>query len=111
MPKSRLETVNRAARKKLAGSFVAVVVLENGRQMRAKLHRLSASGGVLNLAKPLDEGIRVKLVFHIGSSSMRVASKMLFPMWATQGCLQPFSFDELDAEERRRLENELQALT
>ena len=58
MPKSRLETVNRAARKKLAGSFVAVVVLENGRQIRAKLHQLSVSGGVLNPAKPLDEGIR-----------------------------------------------------
>ncbi len=111
MAHSRPETANRAARKKLGGSFVAVVVLENGRQIRAKLHQLSVSGGVLNLSKPLDEGIRVKLVFHIGSSSMRVAAKMLFPMWATQGCLQPFSFDELEQEERRKLENELQTLT
>jgi len=33
---------------------------------------------------------------------------MLFPMWATQGCLQPFEFADLREEDRQKLESDLQ---
>jgi hypothetical protein len=35
---------------------------------------------------------------------------MLFPMWATQGYLQPFEFDGLDDEDRCNLQVDLQRL-
>ncbi len=44
MAHSRPETANRAARKKLGGSFVAVVVLENGPGFSHWIE-LDASGG------------------------------------------------------------------
>jgi hypothetical protein len=32
---------------------------------------------------------------------------MLFPMWATQGCLQPFEFVDLGEQDRLKLEIDL----
>ena len=78
----------RATRVKLLGSILALVLLENGRQIRARLNQLSLNGGLLSLESPLDEGIRVTVLFHVGLTSMRCRAQMLFPMWATQGCLQ-----------------------
>lgn len=108
-PKSQLREEPRAPRVKLGGSVLALVLLENGRQVRAKVHQLSANGGMLHLEKPLDEGIKVKVLFYVGSV-FRVKAVLLFPMWATTGYLQPFRFDELSAEDRGRLDGQLQKL-
>jgi hypothetical protein len=62
------------------------------------------------LETPLDEGIKVEVIFHVGSSTVRSKARMLFPMWATQGYLQPFEFDELDEEDRCNLGVDLQRL-
>ena len=87
----------RGSRVKLGGSILVVVVLENGRQIRGRMNQL-------------DEGIRVTVVFHLGCTSIRCRSHMLFPMWATQGCLQPFRFLELPEASRASLNRELEAL-
>ena len=100
----------RGTRVKLGGSILALVLLENGRQIRARLNQLSLNGGLLSLEKPLDESIRVELVFHIGATSVRCRAQMLFPMWATQGCLQPFRLVELSDESRAGLSRELETL-
>lgn len=100
----------RGTRVRLGGSILALVLLENGRQIRARLSQLSVNGGLLSLEKPLDEGIRVTVLFHVGVTSIRCRSKMLFPMWATQGCLQPFRFLELTEESRPALARELEKL-
>ena len=100
----------RAPRVKLAGTVLSLVRLENGRQTRGKLHQLSTTGGLLHLEKPLDEGIKVELIFHVGNSTVRSKALMLFPMWATQGCLQPFAFADLDEEDRCNLGVDLQRL-
>jgi len=100
----------RAPRVKLAGTVLSLVRLENGRQTRGKLHQLSTTGGLLHLEKPLDEGIKVELIFHVGNSTVRSQARMLFPMWATQGCLQPFAFADLDEEDRCNLGVDLQRL-
>jgi hypothetical protein len=100
----------RGARVKLGGSILALVLLENGRQLRARLSQLSTNGGLLSLDRPLDESIAVTLIFHLGSTSVRNRARMLFPMWATQGCLQPFRFMELSDEGRSGLARELHRL-
>lgn len=100
----------RAPRVKLSGTVLLLARLENGRQFRGKLHLLSVTGGLVHLEKPIDEGIRVEVLFHIGDSTVRTCARMLFPMWATQGFLQPFEFKDLAERERSRLESNLQAL-
>jgi len=103
-------TVTRAPRVKLAGTVLTLLLLENGRQLRANLHQLSTTGGLLHLDQPLDEGIKVELAFRVGKGTVRGKARILFPLWATQGCLQPFEFDELSKDDLRRLEVSLRDL-
>ncbi len=100
----------RGSRVKLGGSILALVLLENGRQLRGRMNQLSVNGGLLSLERPLDEGIQVTVVFHLGSTSIRCRARMLFPMWATQGCLQPFRFAELPEADHASLNRELESL-
>ena len=99
----------RPFRVKLRGSVLVIICLHNRRQVRGKLHQLSTSGGVLHLEGPLDEKIAVDLVFHLGSATIREQAQTLFPMWATQGWLQPFRFTGLSANGRTALETNLQS--
>jgi hypothetical protein len=89
---------------------LALVVLENGRHVRARMNQLSVNGGLLSLEHPLDEGIKVTALFHVGATSIRTRAEMMFPMWATKGCFQPIRFVELPENERASLSNELQAM-
>ena len=100
----------RGLRVKLGGSILALVLLENGRQIRSRMSQLSINGGLLSLEHPLDEGIRVTVLFHLGCTSIRCRAQMLFPMWATNGCLQPFRFLELPEASRSSLNRELENL-
>ncbi len=99
----------RGSRVRLGGSILALLVLENGRQIRGRMNQLSVNGGLISLEHPLDEGIWVTVVFHLGFS-VRCRVQMLFPMWATQGCLQPFRFLELSEASRAGLSLELESL-
>ena len=101
---------HRGSRVKLGGSILALVLLENGRQVRGRMNQLSVNGGLISLEQPLDEGIRVTVLFHLGCTSIRCRSYMLFPMWATQGCLQPFRFLDLPEADRASLNRELENL-
>src|SRR5450432_3575654 len=100
--------LRRAPRVKLAGTILALVRLENGRQVRARLHQLSFTGGLLHLEEPLDEGIKADVMFHVGGSTIHSKAAMLFPMWATQGCLQPFEFADLGEDDRLKLKADLE---
>jgi len=100
----------RGARVKLGGTVLAIVQLQNRRQIRSKLHQLSVNGGLLHLEQPLAEGITVEVLFHVGKTTVRNKTEMLFPMWATRGCLQPFRFKEMDDALRNQLEAELRAM-
>lgn len=105
-----VQNVTRGTRVKIGGALLALILLENGRQLRARISQLSVNGGLLALERPLDEGIKVTVVFHIGTTSIRARSEMLFPMWATKGCMQPFRFLELGDEHRAALLHELDSL-
>ena len=94
----------RPFRVKLRGSVLVLVRLPNRRDVRAAIHQLSTTGGVIHFEKPLDEKIVVELIFHIGTSTIREKAQMLFPMWATQGWMQPFRFLDLPQESREALD-------
>jgi hypothetical protein len=101
---------HRGQRVRLGGSILALLLLENGRQIRGRMNQLSVNGGLLSLENPLDESIRVTVLFHLGCTSVRCRAQMLFPMWATQGCLQPFRFLELPEASYAGLNRELENL-
>jgi len=100
----------RGSRVKLGGSILVLVVLENGRQIRGRMNQLSVNGGLLSLEHPLDEGIRITVVFHLGTTSIRCRAQMMFAMWATKGCLQPCRFLDLPEAGRVSLHRELDNL-
>jgi hypothetical protein len=98
---------DRPFRVKLRGSVLTLIRLPNRRQLRGKLHQLSTTGGLLHLEKPLDEKLKVELIFHLGEATLREKVEMMFPMWATQGWLQPFRFVELSEATKKSLETSL----
>jgi hypothetical protein len=100
----------RPFRVKLRGSILALIRLPNRRQVRGKLHQLSTTGGLMNVEQPLDEKLHVELIFQLGEATIREKAEMMFPMWATQGWLQPFRFIELPEEHMKVLETNLQLL-
>jgi hypothetical protein len=106
----QMQREKRGPRVKLGGSVLVLLQLQNRRQIRTRLNQLSSNGGLLQLEKPLDEGIVVEVLFHVGGTTVRSLAEMLFPMWATKGCLQPFRFKDLDDGIRVSLEEDLNAL-
>jgi hypothetical protein len=77
--------------------------------VRAAFHQLSTSGGVIHMEKPLDEKLEVELIFHLRENTIRSKAQMLFPMWATQGWMQPFRFVDLSEENREILDTNLKS--
>ena len=101
--------VDRPFRVKLRGSVLTLVRLPNRRSVRAAFHQLSTSGGIIHLEKPLDEKLEVELIFHIREDTIREKAQMLFPMWATQGWMQPFRFVNLSDANRNLLDTNLKS--
>jgi len=99
----------RPFRVKLRGSVLVLVRLPNKRSLRAAFHQLSTTGGVVHLEKPLDEKLEVELIFHLGESTIRGKAQMLFPMWATQGWMQPFRFVDMSDASRATLDANLKS--
>lgn len=99
----------RPFRVKLRGSVLVLLRLPNRRDVRAAFHQLSVTGGVVHLEKPLDEKLEVQLSFHIGGATIREKAQMLFPMWATQGWMQPFRFVDLSDASREALDAHLKS--
>lgn len=97
----------RPFRVKLRGSVLVLVRLPNKRAVRAAIHQLSTTGGVIHLEKPLDEKLEVEMIFHISKATIRSKAQMLFPMWATQGWMQPFRFVDLSENCRDILDAKL----
>ncbi len=98
---------DRPFRVKLRGSVLVLVRLPNKRSLRAAIHQLSTSGGVIHFEKPLDEKLEVELIFHLQKATIRGKAQMLFPMWATQGWMQPFRFVDMADASRVTLDEKL----
>ena len=108
MPENN-KVVDRPFRVKLRGSVLVLMRLPNKRSVRAAFHQLSTTGGVVHLEKPLDEKLEVEMIFHIKETTIRGKAQMLFPMWATQGWMQPFRFVELEDASREVLDASLKS--
>lgn len=108
-PSSTPGLTPRPFRVKLRGSILALIRLPNRRQVRGRLHQISTTGGLLNVEAPLDEKVQVELIFHLGETTIREKVEMMFPMWATQGWLQPFRFIDLPEANKNILETNLLA--
>jgi hypothetical protein len=102
--------VARPFRVRLRGSVLVLLRLPNRRDVRAAIHQLSITGGVVHLEKPLDEKLEVQMIFHLKSATIREKAEMLFPMWATQGWMQPFRFVGLSDATRAELDASLKAM-
>jgi hypothetical protein len=102
--------LQRPFRVKLRGSVLALLRLPNRRDVRSAIHQLSVSGGVVHLEKPLDENLTVEMIFHLSGATIRAKAQLLFPMWATQGWMQPFRFLDLSDESREKLKAGLTSL-
>jgi hypothetical protein len=103
------KAAERPFRIKLRGSVLVLVKLPNKRTVRAAIHQLSTTGGVIHFEKPLDEKLKVELTFHIHETTIHCNAQMLFPMWATQGWMQPFRFVDLADADRTTLDASLKS--
>ena len=102
--------VDRAARVKLGGAVRVSVLLEGPRCLRAKLHELSVSGGLLHLRQALKDGVHLEMAFHLPSGIVRASGETLRAEWATRGCLQAFRFTRLEERDRKSLHEAVQKL-
>jgi hypothetical protein len=102
-PADENKLASRPFRVKLRGSVLVLVRLPNKRDVRAAFHALSTTGGIIHLEKPLDEKLEVELIFHLHQATIRGKAQMLFPMWATQGWMQPFRFLDMPESTRESL--------
>ncbi len=107
--KDERRKADRPFRVKLRGSVLVLVRLPNRRSVRAAFHQLSTTGGVIHLEKPLEEKLDVEMIFHLGEATIRNRAQMLFPMWATQGWMQPFRFVDLSDANRQSLDANLKS--
>jgi hypothetical protein len=83
----------------------AVLRCENGSRVLGRIQIISTTGGLLGLAKPLNQGSRVKLMFLTGKGSVFGAAEMLPPISWVQ---QPFKFTRLHDDDQERLKAAIQ---
>ncbi len=100
-------TFSRAPRIALRGTVPAAIQLENGRQFTVRLHQLSVTGGLLELATYIDERSRIAMGFAFGTMNVHANAELLFPMRGGLGYMQPFRFTGFGAGVRQTLEVEI----
>jgi hypothetical protein len=105
--RTALQKEGRPFRVKFRGSVLTLMLLPNRREVRGKLHQLSTTGGLMHVETPLDEKLEVELIFQLGTTTVREKAQIMFPMWATQGWLQPFRFVEQPDASKSALETSL----
>ena len=106
--------IARAPRITPNSNTAAVIQMENGRQLRAKLRRLSVTGGLLELDAYIDERAGVTLTIYLGDSMVTAKAQMMFPMKGGPIFVQPFRFTDLwgegRSEERQTLERAIREM-
>lgn len=101
----------RARRVNLPGSVVVAVRSESGQPVRARLHALSATGGLLILSKALEQGDFVEVAFQTSHGIVRGMAELLSATNKSKsGCFQPFRFVALEDEDHARLSMTLESL-
>jgi hypothetical protein len=103
--------VNPARRLKVGGSVIVAIRAEGGPPVRAKLHEVSASGGLLLLTKALEQGDFVEVAFQTSRGMVKGMAELLATRKeSSSGCLQPFRFIALDDDNHTKLRMALDSL-
>ena len=101
----------RARRVRLPGSVVVEVRSKGSQPVRAKLHVLSVTGGLLVLSEALEQGDFVEVAFQTSQGAIRGMAELLPARSKPKsGCLQPFRFVALEDEDHTRLLTTLESL-
>jgi hypothetical protein len=104
----QLNPATPAKRLKIGGSVVVAIRSQGDSQpVRAKLHELSATGGLLILSKAIEQGAFVEVAFQ---TSQGMAELLSPRRESTSGCLQPFRFVALDDQDHSRLRMAMESL-
>jgi hypothetical protein len=83
---------------------MALLQIEGGERTKAKLQTVSMTGGLLRLAKALEEGDFVEVAFHTQNGPVHGMAEMLRPKSkSAEGILQPFKFIALDDNDHKTL--------
>jgi hypothetical protein len=108
----QLNPATPAKRLKIGGSVVVAIRSQGDSQpVRAKLHELSATGGLLILSKAIEQGAFVEVAFQTSQGRVRGMAELLSPRReSTSGCLQPFRFVALDDQDHSRLRMAMESL-
>jgi hypothetical protein len=94
----------RAHRQRLGGSVVVAIRSDGSQPVRAKLHELSVTGGLLLLPKAFKHGDFVELAFPTSKGTVHGMAELLEARSKSpSGCLQPFRFIALSDEDHTRL--------
>lgn len=90
----------RYPRAHLNGSNPIVLRFPNGQRVGANLKVISLTGGLLSVAKSVDQGSLVRLMFMTETGSVLGGAEMLPPV---SDQLQPFRFVWLQGDDQRRV--------
>ena len=102
----------RAPRVHLAPLVPASVHRDDGQRTKGKLHTVSTTGGVLQLASALAQGDFVEIAFQTVAGKVQGLAEMLHPRQQPQdGVLQPFRFIALGDDDNRALRMTVYAAT
>lgn len=102
---------SRAQRFTLGGSVLVAIRRESTQPIRGKLQKLSVTGGLLMLAKPLGQGDFVEVAFRTSTGAVHgIAEILQLRRESTAGCLQPFRFLAMEDEDHVRLQMALESL-
>jgi hypothetical protein len=94
----------RATRVKMEATASALVKLEDGQRTKAKIQTVSVTGGLLRMARALQEGDFVEVAFQTQSGPVHGMAEMLHPRRiSADGILQPFRFIALDDNDHKTL--------
>lgn len=103
---------NRQPRLKVGGSVIVAIRSEGAQVVRAKLHELSLTGGLLVVSKAFTEGDFVEVAFSTNKGTVHGMAEFLRPKnQSTSGCLQPFKFVALEDEDHTKLRMALESLS
>ena len=95
---------HRATRIQLNDSAPALVKLEDGQRANAKLHTLSINGGLLQVAKAIEEGDFVEVSFQTTSGPVHGMAEMLHPrQTSANAIMQAFRFVALEDSDHSTL--------
>ena len=97
-------SAKRARRVRLGNSVVVAVRSESSQSVRAKLHELSTTGGLMIVSKALEQGDFVEVAFQTSQGIVHGMAELLSPRCeSASGCFQPFRFIALDDQDHSRL--------